>query len=91
MTYDLKFYCGKHRAFKPCQECAKGGVWDGEALIFKKDAQKRITELEGEIQRLKQALEKYGNHLDWCALMDSRPVNEFRDECTCGLEQALEN
>jgi len=58
-------------------------------------AEKRITELEKEVERLRAALEKYGAHKPECQRdRNITRVHHIGDEsrflpCTCGLEQAL--
>jgi len=58
---------------------------------------KRIEELEREVERLREALERYGGHISgchklWAPLPDGilmvGQLNEDED-CTCGLEQAI--
>ena len=62
-----------------------------------KECYERIAELESEAKQLRAALEKYGQHLDDCPYetilaaeegqMTSMPDDE---DCTCGLEKALD-
>jgi septal ring factor EnvC (AmiA/AmiB activator) len=49
----MEQHCDKHNQFKPCQQCAKEAVWEGEALIFKRDAEREIDQLRKELEEAK--------------------------------------
>jgi septal ring factor EnvC (AmiA/AmiB activator) len=50
--------CRKHNQFKPCQQCALAAVWGGEALMFKRGAEREITRLRQELEEAKDEVSR---------------------------------
>ena len=61
-----KQFCEEHGFFKPCQQCAKTEVWDGEALIFKRNADRRIQELESALREIRDKQGKVCDEYEVC-------------------------
>jgi endogenous inhibitor of DNA gyrase (YacG/DUF329 family) len=48
----MEQHCDKHNQLKPCQQCAKEAVWEGEVLVFKRDAKREIIMSGGQIMKV---------------------------------------
>jgi predicted RNase H-like nuclease (RuvC/YqgF family) len=72
----MEQHCDKHNQFKPCQQCAKADVWEGEALVFKRDAEREIDQLRHELEEAKGEVSR----LSYLMKSDVDAYNELEAE-----------
>jgi predicted RNase H-like nuclease (RuvC/YqgF family) len=54
----MEQHCDKHNQLNPCQQCAKEAVWEGESLVFERDAEREIDQLRQELEEAKDEISR---------------------------------
>ena len=67
-----------------------GACWDADATFIAACSPTTINGLLDEIEQMREALKKYGRHLDTCVpvpcVEPTKPHNCSGDPCICGLD-----